>query len=131
MLGIKGSLLSERGSAGKHSFLCGPFVYRQIQVKTLRQMFGPNGNPAASNLYEIVAHLQQAEGSRFCAPPRTSTASFGGQTKLLKNLTVSYDSTQDQLPCEFADSYGEGLDTRPINVRTQFCAETDDTDYKP
>jgi DNA-binding phage protein len=36
-----------------------------IHVKTLHQMFGPNGNPTASNLFEIVAYLQQAEGVRF------------------------------------------------------------------
>jgi DNA-binding phage protein len=35
-----------------------------IHVKTLHQMFGPNGNPTASNLFEIVACLQHAEGVR-------------------------------------------------------------------
>jgi DNA-binding phage protein len=34
-------------------------------AKTLHQMFGPNGNPTASNLFEIVAYLQRAEGVRF------------------------------------------------------------------
>jgi hypothetical protein len=28
-------------------------------------MFGPNGNPTANNLFEIVAYLQRAEGVRF------------------------------------------------------------------
>ncbi len=37
----------------------------KIHVKTLHQMFGPNGNPTASNLFEIVAYLQHAEGVRF------------------------------------------------------------------
>jgi len=37
----------------------------KIHVKTLHQMFGPNGNPTASNLFEIVACLQHAEGVRF------------------------------------------------------------------
>jgi DNA-binding phage protein len=37
----------------------------KIHVKTLHQMFGPNGNPTASRLFEIVAYLQQAEGVRF------------------------------------------------------------------
>ena len=40
-------------------------VHTKIHVKTLHQMFGPNGNPTASNLFEIVAYLQQAEGVRF------------------------------------------------------------------
>jgi hypothetical protein len=37
----------------------------KIHVKTLHQMFGPNGNPTARNLFEIVAYLQHAEGVRF------------------------------------------------------------------
>jgi DNA-binding phage protein len=39
--------------------------HTKIHVKTLHQMFGPNGNPTASNLFEIVAYLQHAEGVRF------------------------------------------------------------------
>jgi hypothetical protein len=41
----------------------------KIHVKTLHQMFGPNGNPTASNLFEIVAYLQRAEGVRFEVRP--------------------------------------------------------------
>ena len=37
----------------------------KTRVKTLHQMFGPNGNPTANNLFEIVAYLQNAEGVRF------------------------------------------------------------------
>ena len=37
----------------------------KIHVKTLHQMFGRNGNPTASNLFEVVACLQQTEGVRF------------------------------------------------------------------
>jgi hypothetical protein len=37
----------------------------KIHVKTLHQMFGPNENPTASNLFEVVAYLQHAEGVRF------------------------------------------------------------------
>ncbi|HEV2616792.1 MAG TPA: hypothetical protein VGU63_09325 [Candidatus Acidoferrales bacterium] len=40
-------------------------AHTKIHVKTLHQMFGPNGNPTASNLFEIVAYLQQVEGVRF------------------------------------------------------------------
>jgi len=40
-------------------------VHTKIHVKTLHQMFGPNGNPTANNLFEIVAYLQHAEGVRF------------------------------------------------------------------
>jgi DNA-binding phage protein len=39
--------------------------HTKIHVKTLHQMFGPNGNPTARNLFEIVAYLQRAEGVRF------------------------------------------------------------------
>ena len=44
----------------------------RIHVKTLHHMFGPNGNPTTSNLSEIVAYLQHAEGVRLevrAAPP--------------------------------------------------------------
>jgi hypothetical protein len=40
-------------------------AHTKTHVKTLHQMFGPNGNPTARNLFEIVAYLQQAEGVRF------------------------------------------------------------------
>ncbi len=39
-------------------------AHTNIHAKTLHQMFGPNGNPTANNLFEIVAYLQQAEGVR-------------------------------------------------------------------
>ncbi len=40
-------------------------AHTKIHVKTLHQMFGPNGNPTANNLFEIVPYLQRAEGVRF------------------------------------------------------------------
>ena len=40
-------------------------AHTKIHVKTLHQMFGPKGNPTASNLFEIVAYLQRAEGVSF------------------------------------------------------------------
>ena len=40
-------------------------AHTKIHVKTIHQMFGPNGNPTASNLFEIVAYLQRGEGVRF------------------------------------------------------------------
>ena len=43
--------------------------HTKLHVKTLHQMFGPNGNPTASNLFEIVAYLQHAEGVRFEVRP--------------------------------------------------------------
>jgi DNA-binding phage protein len=35
--------------------------------KSLMRMLGPAGNPQASNLFEIVAHLQEREGLRLKA----------------------------------------------------------------
>jgi DNA-binding phage protein len=35
-----------------------------LHPKTLHRMFGPRGNPTASNLFEIVANLQRSEGVR-------------------------------------------------------------------
>lgn len=46
--------------------------HTKIHVKTLHQMFGPKGNPTATNLFEIVAYLQRQEGVRFQV--RTTTA---------------------------------------------------------
>jgi DNA-binding phage protein len=43
--------------------------HTKLHVKTLHQMLGPNGNPTASNLFEIVAYLQHAEGVRFEVRP--------------------------------------------------------------
>lgn len=40
-------------------------THTKIHVKTLHERFGPKGNPTASNLFEIVAYLQQGEGVRF------------------------------------------------------------------
>jgi hypothetical protein len=40
-------------------------AHTRIHVKTLHQMFGPNGNPTATKLFQIVAYLQQVEGVRF------------------------------------------------------------------
>ena len=44
-------------------------AHTKIHVKTLHQMFGPNGNPTANNLFEIVSYLQNAEGVRFEVRP--------------------------------------------------------------
>lgn len=32
--------------------------------KSLMRMFGPNGNPQARNLFEVISHLQEREGIR-------------------------------------------------------------------
>ena len=44
-------------------------VGTKIHVKTLHQMFGPNGNPTANNLFEIISYLQRIEGVRFEVRP--------------------------------------------------------------
>lgn len=44
-------------------------AHTNIHVKTLHQMFGPKGNPTSSNLFEIVAYLQETEGVRFVVRP--------------------------------------------------------------
>ncbi len=46
--------------------------HTKLHVKTLHQMFGPNGNPTASNLFAIVAYLQQAEGVSFEVRPKAA-----------------------------------------------------------
>lgn len=49
-------------------------VHTKIHAKTLHQMFGPDGNPTARNLFEIVAYLQHAEGVRFEVRPARGPA---------------------------------------------------------
>ncbi|MGH9481411.1 MAG: DNA-binding protein [Terriglobales bacterium] len=38
-------------------------------AKSLMRMLGPGGNPQARNLFEVVRHLQEAEGVRFEVRP--------------------------------------------------------------
>jgi len=45
-----------------------------LHVKALHQMFGPNGNPTATNLFHIVAYLQKAEGVRLEVKSRHAVA---------------------------------------------------------
>jgi DNA-binding phage protein len=47
-----------------------------IHAKTLHHMFGPNGNPTTSNLSEIVAYLQRAEGVRLEVRPARPSSRF-------------------------------------------------------
>ncbi len=56
----------------------------KLHVKTLHQMFGPSGNPTASNLFEIVACLQRAEGVRL--EVRSSRVALMGKPKLSRGL---------------------------------------------
>jgi hypothetical protein len=37
----------------------------QRPAKSLMRMLGPNGNPQARNLLEVIGHLQRAEGLHF------------------------------------------------------------------
>ena len=41
----------------------------QIPAKSLMRMLGPKGNPAASNLFAVVAQLQRREGTRLHVTP--------------------------------------------------------------
>jgi hypothetical protein len=40
--------------------------------KSLMRMLGPRGNPQARNLFEVIGHLQKAEGLHFRLTLRTS-----------------------------------------------------------
>ena len=37
----------------------------KLPAKSLMRMLGPNGNPQARNLFEVIGHLQRAEGLYF------------------------------------------------------------------
>ena len=53
-------------------------------VKSLMRMLGPNGNPQAQNLFEIVAHLQKKEGIRLQARPVARRRRRPGRSRLVK-----------------------------------------------
>ena len=36
-----------------------------VPSKSLMRVLGPRGNPQARNLFDVIAHLQRAEGLRF------------------------------------------------------------------
>jgi DNA-binding phage protein len=37
----------------------------KLPAKSLMRMLGPNGNPQARNLFEVIGHLQRIEGLHF------------------------------------------------------------------
>ncbi len=45
-----------------------------IPSKSLMRMFGPTGNPLAGNLFDILGHLQRAEGIRVHTTMRRAAA---------------------------------------------------------
>lgn len=66
-------------------------VQTKTHVKTLHQMFGPNGNPTARNLFEIVAYLQNAEGVRFeVRPKRAALPTKRGASAARTSHTVAW-----------------------------------------
>jgi len=66
-------------------------AHNKSHVKTLHQMFGPNGNPTARNLFEIVAYLQRAEGVRF--EVRSTRAALHAKRRLSSQGTKRTAST--------------------------------------
>lgn len=46
-------------------------------AKSLMRMLGPNGNPTASNLFEIITQLSRAEGVRIEAHIKKAAAALG------------------------------------------------------
>lgn len=59
--------------------------HTKLHVKTLHQMLGPNGNPTAENLFDVIAYLQRFEGVRLRVRPTRPV----GRTKkaLVRNRT--------------------------------------------
>jgi hypothetical protein len=44
-----------------------------IPAKSLMRMLGPKGNPQARNLFDVIGHLQRAEGVHFQVSLKTTT----------------------------------------------------------
>jgi DNA-binding phage protein len=56
-------------------------AHTKLHVKTLHQMLGPKGNPTARNLFQVVACLQDAEGTRL----EVRAASTGSRRRKLSS----------------------------------------------
>ena len=59
---------TEAGKAVLRDYINATIGFQDLAAATdkssasLQRMFGPNGNPTANNLMQIIAHLQQTEG---------------------------------------------------------------------
>lgn len=60
----------DTGKAVLRDYINGTIGFQELSdltdtpVKSLMRMFGPNGNPQARNLFDVIAQLQRAEGLR-------------------------------------------------------------------
>src|SRR5271157_5724102 len=71
------SLLAKEVALGKEllrDYINATVGFPKLAEETLHQMFGPKGNPTASNLFEIVAYLQRQEGVRLQVRTRRAVA---------------------------------------------------------
>ena len=61
----------ETGKAILRDYVNATIGFEELSAKThtpaksLMRMLGPKGNPQARNLFDVIAHLQRAEGLRF------------------------------------------------------------------
>jgi hypothetical protein len=61
----------ETGKAVLRDYINGTVGFEKLAglthkpTKSLMRMWGPNGNPQARNLFELIGHLQKAEGLHF------------------------------------------------------------------
>jgi len=71
-------------------------AHTKIHVETLHQMFGPNGNPTARNLFEIVAYCSKR---KVCSSKSGPRALLDAQTKNHSSVgRTGYFSRHEQLP---------------------------------
>ena len=61
----------ETGKAVLRDYINGTIGFEKLSEsthkppKSLMRMLGPKGNPQARNLFDVIAHLQKAEGLHF------------------------------------------------------------------
>ena len=61
----------DTGKAILHDYINATIGFEELSrvtkrpTKSLMRMFGPAGNPQARNLFEVIGHLQRAEGLQF------------------------------------------------------------------
>ena len=71
--GVESLLAGDRdsGKAMLRDYINGTIGFEELSrltklpAKRLMRMLGPNGNPQARNLIEVIGHLQRAEGLHF------------------------------------------------------------------
>ena len=82
--------------------------------KSLMRMLGPKGNPQARNVFDVIGHLQRAEGVRFQVSLKKTT----------KGGPISHRVDANVLVLAGLDLYGHAATSE--HVRLPACAHAEE-----